>query len=252
MSNYNRKTHDLVWSLVAEASSRVRVLGKALEIAGHVASYGMWQRARHLNEGRRFLHREALWRSIFHRYTAGPVTVLEFGVASGIATRFWLSEIANPQLTWHGFDTFSGLPEAWHRGGLEFAAAGTFSNRGRPPQIADNRVTWHVGLVEETLPRAAFDSGAPLCVLFDMDMYEPTAFALNWLSGQLKPGDVLFFDEAYDPFHERRLIDEFLARGSRFRPLGATGIGLLVEIEFPPPASPAPDLAEETRPGSAH
>ncbi|MGI8848396.1 MAG: hypothetical protein ACR2GX_09095 [Candidatus Dormibacteria bacterium] len=233
MSNYNRKTHDVVWSLLAETSSRLRLVGKALEIAGHVASFAMWQRVRQLNGSRRFLHREALWRSLFPRYATGPVTVLEFGVASGNATRFWLSNISNPRLTWHGFDTFSGLPQAWHRGGLEFAARGTFSNNGRPPDIADDRLTWHVGLVQETLPELSLDPGAPLCVLFDMDIYEPTAFALDWLSDKLKLGDVLFFDEAYDPFHERRLIDEMLARGLRFRSLGATGIALLVEIEVP-------------------
>jgi O-methyltransferase len=162
---------------------------------------------------------------------------LEFGVAAGAASRHWLSEINNPDLKWHGFDVFTGLPEAWTRGGVEFAEQGMFDAGGTPPDIRDPRVTWHVGLVEDTLPKLDLDINGALCVLLDFDLYGPTAFALNWLAERLKAGDLLYFDEAYDPWHERRAIDEFLDAGHRVRAIGATGIALMLEYErFEPPA----------------
>jgi hypothetical protein len=135
----------------------------------------------------------------------------------------------NPQLEWHGFDTFTGLPAPWIRGGIPFADSGTFDAGGQPPPISDQRVTWHIGRIEETLPRAMFDFEAPICALFDLDLYEPSAFALGWLADHLKPGDLLFFDEAYDPWHERRLLDEFLNSGHYVRAIGSTGIALMLE-----------------------
>ncbi len=142
--------------------------------------------------------------------------------------------LTNPDLRWHGFDTFSGLPEPWIRGGVEFARSRTFDRGDRTPDINDERVTWHVGRVEHTLPTAAIDFGPPLFVLLDLDLYVPSAFALRWLAGRLKPGDLLYFDEAYDPWHERRVLDEFLDEGHRVRAIGSTGVALMLEYLGPP------------------
>jgi hypothetical protein len=70
--------------------------------------------------------------------------------------------------------------------------------------------------------------------LFDLDLYEPSAFALKCIAGHLKPGDLLYFDEAFDPWHERRLLDELLDQGHRVRALGSTGIALMLEYEGGP------------------
>lgn len=165
---------------------------------------------------------------------SGRVTVLEFGVASGDATRHWLSTLRNPELRWHGFDTFTGLPEPWVRGGIEFAKAGTFDAGGVPPNITDERVTWHVGLIEDSLPAVDIDLSSPLCVLFDLDLYLPSKFALDWLIPHLKLGDLLYFDEAYDPWHERRLLDQFLDCGHRVQAIGSTGMALMLRYEGAP------------------
>jgi hypothetical protein len=162
------------------------------------------------------------------------VTVLEFGVAAGDATRTWLSLLPNPELSWHGFDTFTGLPTPWIRGDFTVAEAGTFDAGGGPPSIDDPRITWHAGLVEDTLPVARLDLGPPLFVLFDLDLYEPTAFALRWLAPHLKRGDLLYFDEAYDPWHERRLLDEFIDDGHQVRAVGSNSVGLMLEYAGPP------------------
>lgn len=231
---YNKRSHDLVWSWLKRACSSSSLLAKSFEILGNVASFARWQTARGLDGGGLYATRARLWRAASVPLRRGKVTVLEFGVASGDATRFWLSMLKNPELEWHGFDTFTGLPEPWVRGGIQFADVGTFHAGGVPPDIHDPRVTWHEGRIEQTLPAAAINFDVPLCVLFDLDLYEPSAFALEWLTGRLKRGDLLYFDEAYDPWHERRVLDEFLDRGHRVRAIGSTGIALMLEYEAAP------------------
>jgi hypothetical protein len=220
-----------VWYWLERACSRSRFLAKGLEISGNVASFASWQAARGFDGSKHYSSRAALWRAASSALRTGKVTVLEFGVASGDATRLWLSMVSNPELQWHGFDTFSGLPDPWVRGGLRFADEGTFDTGGAPPDIPDSRVTWHVGRIEETLPSVKIDFESQLCVLFDLDLYGPSAFALHRLEGDLKRGDLLYFDEAYDPWHERRLIDEFLDRGHHVQAIGSTGIALLLEYD---------------------
>jgi hypothetical protein len=231
---YNKRSHDAVWCWLTQACSRSSFLAKFFEISGNVASFAAWQKERGLDGAKRYRNRERLWRAASRPLQDGRATVLEFGVASGDATRLWLSMLRNPELEWHGFDTFTGLPEPWIRGGLRFADARTFDVGGVPPEIPDPRVTWNIGRIEETLPSVKLDFSPPLCVLFDLDLYGPSAFALEWLSCHLKPGDLLYFDEAYDPWHERRLLDEFLDAGHRVRAIGSTGIALMLEYQGVP------------------
>lgn len=231
---YNKRSHDAVWFCLKEACSRSPFLAKFFEISGDVASFATWQAVRGLDSAKRYRTRERLWRAASAPLQRGKATVLELGVASGDATRSWLSMLRNPELEWHGFDTFTGLPEPWIRSGIQFADVGTFDAGGTPPDIADPRVTWHVGRVEHTLPTAELDFEPPVCVLFDLDLYEPSAFALEWLTSRLKHGDLLYFDEAYDPWHERRLLDEFLDAGHRVRTIGSTGIALMLEYQGAP------------------
>lgn len=231
---YNKPTHDLAWSWLKWTCARWPLLARVLEFSGNVASFAGWQAARGLDEGVRYRNREQLWRGASGRLHRGSVTGLEFGVASGAATRWWLSMLQNSELHWHGFDTFTGLPEPWIRAGVQFADTGEFDTGGVPPEICDSRLTWHAGRVEETLPSARIDFSAALLVLFDLDLYEPSAFALERIAGHLKPGDLLYFDEAFDPWHERRLLDEFLDQGHRVRALGSTGIALMLEYEGGP------------------
>jgi hypothetical protein len=232
---YNKRSHDAVWSWLKRSCGRSSVLAKFFEISGNVASFATWQSVRGLDGAKQYRNREQLWRAASARLERGKATVLEFGVASGDATRSWLSLLRNPELEWHGFDTFTGLPEPWIRSGIQFAGVGTFDAGGAVPEIADPRVTWHVGRIEQTLPSVELDFEPPMCVLFDLDLYEPSAFALEWLTGRLKRGDLLYFDEAYDPWHERRLVDEFLDAGHRVSTIGSTGIALMLEYQGAPP-----------------
>jgi hypothetical protein len=201
---------------------------------GELANYAAWKRARLAGAGKPFFpFRERLWEALLPDLRAkGSMTVLEFGVAWGYATRWWLSRLPDPAIEWHGFDTFTGLPTSWDRAGLVAYDAGSFSAQGAHPPIDDDRVHWHVGDVATSIGEVDLQSrGArPLFVFLDFDMYVPTAIALGAVIPHLEPGDVLYFDEAFDAWNERKVIDEALLPKRTVRCLGSTATALALEI----------------------
>jgi hypothetical protein len=191
--------------------------------AGEIADFVDWQ-LRVFGYCPTFVgRREKLWERLAQRLDPNlPLIGLEFGVAHGYATNWWLSRLGGRDVVWHGFDRFTGLPRAWreHR-------QGAFDAGGKPPAIDDERVRWHVGDVEDTL--AAVDLAAARdaqwLVLFDLDIYEPTAFAWEVISAHLRPGDVIYLDEA-GVEDERRVLDEMILPSIGCEPVGATPLGL--------------------------
>lgn len=160
-------------------------------------------------------HRESLWKTMIAEMHEGTWTVYEFGVAWGYTTHFWLSRVGSSVESWHGFDRFTGLPRGWRD-----LPAGKFDAGGKPPAIDDPRLHWHVGDVEQTLP------GVPIsphrkCVLFDLDIYEPTAFAWEYLKSSLSPGDLLYFDESFD-MDERKVIEHHVLKDFRLELIAST------------------------------
>lgn len=177
-----------------------------------------------------YRRREKLWEQIAQRLDPNrPLLVLEFGVAWGYATNWWLCRLDRQDIVWHGFDRFTGLPRPWR--GLE---QGAFDAGGHPPGIEDRRVFWHVGDVEETLTAvdlvAARD--AQWLILFDLDIYEPTAFAWEMISAHLRPGDAIYFDEAMDS-DERRLLDESVLPSIGCEVVGTTPMALALMVTRP-------------------
>jgi hypothetical protein len=153
--------------------------------------------------------------------------VLEFGVAFGHGTSWWLRHHDVALIvTWDGFDRFAGLPQSWRQ-----LPAGTYDARGRTPRIRDNRIVWHPGDVEDTM--ATMDerriASGRRFVLFDLDLYHPSKIAWEWLRPHLRPGDILYFDEAYDDDERRLLIEDVLPSGSYSR-IGGTPLALALEI----------------------
>jgi hypothetical protein len=194
--------------------------------AGQIAEYVGWQQRTWDRCPRILGRREQLWERLAGRLDPGrPVFALEFGVAWGYATNWWLTRLPG-DVTWHGFDRFTGLPRAWRD-----HDAGTFDAGGRPPPIRDPRVHWHVGDVEATLPTVDLTTttGGQRLVLFDLDLYEPTAFAWKAVAAHLEPGDLLYFDEAMDA-DERRVVDELVLPAVRCELVGATPLALGLRI----------------------
>jgi hypothetical protein len=133
---------------------------------------------------------------------AVPVSdhVLEFGVYSGMS----INIIAGTTKGWpvHGFDSFDGLPEPWHRAEGDTYEAGHFA---RPaPEVLDN-VRLHVGWIEDTLPRWLLLHPGPVSfVHVDVDLYSSTKTILDGLNDRIVPGTVICFDElwGYENFRQ--------------------------------------------------
>ena len=178
----------------------------------------------------RFRDRVSLWEGAATPRLRHGTVVLEFGVAGGMATHWWASR-GVAFASWHGFDTFEGLPSAWTRAGIPVMSAGVFRpSAGAVPQpAAPFPYTWHKGLIEETLP--PFDRpDAPLFVLIDVDLLEPASVILEWLAMHGRPGDLVYFDEAFDPWNEGLALRRVVADGLAIRAIAHTGSSLLVEL----------------------
>jgi len=223
----------ILQGIAARAIRLIPALGEKIKNAGDVASFVQWQ-AENLS-GPVDLHwkREDLWTQIHGRTDPSmPLFVLEFGVAWGYATEHWLKLVTRRNVEWHGFDRFTGLPRGW-RGMPE----GKFNADGQVPAIDDPRLTWHVGDVENTLSEVDLPAArdAQWLVLFDLDIYEPTAEAWGVVSPFLQPGDLLYFDEAMDA-DERRVLDELVLPAGTYAPIGATTLALGLEVTVAPGA----------------
>jgi hypothetical protein len=109
-----------------------------------------------------------------------PIDYFEFGVAHGKSMREMTRIFPSPDARFHGFDSFTGLPEKWLMHDV-----GAFSNLGRFPEIGDSRVTFVKGWFQNTVPGflANFkpQSDRPIFIHFDADLYSSTLFLLATL-----------------------------------------------------------------------
>jgi hypothetical protein len=199
------------------------------------ARYQQWLSMNEWSSGsRRHSHRLRLWqKEVEPRVRRTPTVVLEFGVGEGVAT-YWWSKRDVAFTAWHGFDTFSGLPSAWKRAEVPVMAAGVFRPRQPEgpelfPLRQDFLYTWHKGLIEETLPKFARPD-APLFVMVDVDLLRPTQTILDWLKIHGRPGDLLYFDEAFDPWNEGLAIRNAVSDSLSLRAIAHTGSALLTEL----------------------
>jgi hypothetical protein len=176
-----------------------------------------------------FLTREKLWGKILldlQKSKSKSLTIVEFGVAHGYATDWWITRTAHMEIeiTYQGFDTFTGLPASWNS-----FASGSFSNHGIPPAIElPFGSRFHTGLIEETLTDHVitnFGKTETRLFIFDFDLHEPSLFAYNAVKPILRAGDLIYFDEAKveDEFKiiSENLLKDFSLdfRGSTFSQL---------------------------------
>ncbi len=127
--------------------------------------------------------------------------VLEFGVLFGTSIR-QIAVLVEQEV--HGFDSFEGLPEAWHG-----EPKGSYSTKGIIPSVQEN-VVLHQGWFEETLPGFVEKFQAPIRFInIDCDIYSSTKTILDFLAKQIIPGTVIVFDEYIG--NENWREDEFKA-----------------------------------------
>jgi tetratricopeptide (TPR) repeat protein len=131
--------------------------------------------------------------------------VAEFGVGSGRSLRL-TQELLPLNTPIHGFDTFTGLPQAW---GNE--PAGTYSTGGMIPNVEGN-VFFHKGLFGDTIApfwKEKSDESFLAYANIDCDLYSSTLDILESMHGRVIPGTILIFDEYIG--HPTWRQDEFRA-----------------------------------------
>ena len=109
----------------------------------------------------------------------------EFGVWRAEAFKYLIKTFKKG----YGFDTFEGLPEAWHNNKV-----GTYSSDGNIPKIKGGEFI--VGKFEDTLP-GFFAEDRPMASIinFDADLYSSTICALNFAKPVIDQDTILIFDE---------------------------------------------------------
>lgn len=150
-----------------------------------------------------------LYRFISGKYVCREaINYLEFGVYEGASIRAWAALEDNPRSRFIGFDSFSGLPEAWG-----FAREkGAFDVGGAIPEVRDSRTSFVQGWFQKTLVGflEKFDSDKRLVIHNDSDLYSSTAYCLAKLDPIIQPGTIIIFDEFNSALHEFRAWNDYL------------------------------------------
>lgn len=159
-----------------------------------------------------------------------PIDYLEFGVASGIAFKWWVGKNTNPETRFFGFDVFTGLPE-------DFGVMKKkhYDTKGVTPNVDDKRVTFISGLFQESLPNFLYEykSNRRKVIHMDDDLYSSTLYVLTRLLPLLKKDDIIIFDEFGVPTHEFKAFTEiFSAYKIKFEFLGAINNYLQIAIKL--------------------
>lgn len=132
---------------------------------------------------------------------------LEFGVAEGVAFKWWVKKITNVECKFYGFDVFTGLPE-------DFGVMRKhhYDTKGSFPDIQDNRVNFISGLFQDSLPTflASYSSTKRKVIHMDADLYSSTLYVLTRLIPILKKDDIVIFDEFGVPTHEFKAFSEIV------------------------------------------
>ncbi|MCH7964499.1 MAG: class I SAM-dependent methyltransferase [Bacteroidetes bacterium] len=158
------------------------------------------------------------------------IDYLEFGVASGIAFKWWVEKNNNPESRFFGFDVFTGLPE-------DFGVMKKqhYDTAGQTPKIQDDRVTFIKGLFQDSLPVFLHDykPQRKKVIHMDADLYSSTLFVLTNLFPFLEKDDIIIFDEFGVPTHEFRAFNDIVSSYNlRYELLGAINNYLQIAIKI--------------------
>jgi hypothetical protein len=168
-------------------------------------------------------NRELLFSQINHAFDGKSYQVIELGVAHGFLTNWYLNKF--PQVeSWSGFDTFVGLPRPWRK-----FPKGAFNANGEPPKIVNEKIKWFIGDVSNEILKVQVKEDLPMLIIFDLDIFEPSRDAWEYLERYLKPGDIIYFDEAFDQ-DERKLLNEYVLKTMQFILVGHTTTALAIRV----------------------
>jgi hypothetical protein len=158
------------------------------------------------------------------------IDYLEFGVASGIAFKWWVEKNNNPGSRFFGFDVFTGLPE-------DFGVMKKkhYDSSGETPKIQDDRVRFIKGLFQESLPGFLSDYKPQRIkvIHMDADLYSSTLFVMTKLIPFLEKDDIIIFDEFGVPTHEFRAFNDIISSYNlKYEFLGAINNYLQIAIKI--------------------
>ena len=142
-------------------------------------------------------------------------------MATGTTLKIIADAVANDRAV-IGFDTFTGLPEAWRTG----FPVGEFAQSEVPKVVGAELI---VGLFEDELPAFLARTEEQIAFLHvDCDLYSLTKTVLDLAGEHLAPDAVLVFDEFFNypgwQLHEFRAWTEFIEQtGRTFEYLAYTG-----------------------------
>jgi len=158
------------------------------------------------------------------------IDYLEFGVASGIAIKWWVDRIKNPESRFYGFDVFTGLPE-----NFGVMKKHHYDTEGETPNIKDDRVKFIKGLFQDSLPGFLnnYNSNQRKVIHMDADLYSSTLYVLTKLLPILKKDDIIIFDEFGVPTHEFKAFTEIVSSYKlKFEIIGAVNNYLQIAIKL--------------------
>lgn len=155
---------------------------------------------------------------------------LEFGVAEGVAIKWWVDKIKNPNCKFYGFDVFTGLPEDFG-----VMKKSDYDTKGNTPKIDDARVQFVSGMFQDSLPTflKSYDSSKRKVIHMDADLYTSTLYVLTTLFPILKKNDIIIFDEFGVPTHEFKAFTEIVnSYKLKFKIIGAINNYLQLAIKL--------------------
>lgn len=151
---------------------------------------------------------------LHHRMPSKNGLWLEFGVYSGQTIK-QIARFTGANII-YGFDSFTGLPEAWN----ETHKKGHFSRKGKMPEVPKH-VKLIKGWFKDTLPQFAREHKSDLITLMhiDCDIYSLTKCVFDNLGHLIAPECVIVFDELIDypafKEHEIKAFYEYLRQSKR-------------------------------------
>jgi O-methyltransferase len=154
--------------------------------------------------------REDLYRYVSDALLEGnkkTIDFLEFGVYDGASIGEWCALNQSARSRFFGFDSFEGLPADWHSGKRK----GAFSTGGKPPEIADPRVSFVAGWFQNSLRPfvASYRPQSQLVIHVDCDLYSSTLYCLATLDPVISPGTLIVLDDFFDALHVYRALTDY-------------------------------------------
>jgi hypothetical protein len=184
-----------------------------LDLLTRLPKLGTWEKERVPASIPRFDHRFPLYDHLQATVLKDePMDYLEFGVYKGESMGYWADIHANASSRFYGFDTFDGLPEAWHYFGGAHSEA-TFDAGGVAPVLADSRVTFVKGLFQDTVSEFLdkFEPESRIFLHCDADLYSSTLYVLTQFDRLLVPGSIVLFDEFASVMDEFSALRDYCA-----------------------------------------